>query len=455
MLSSAPRFRTTVASGSVALALLVGGATRLAAAEQAVHDRLAWLRRPAAWQLHWSRPISASPPAVAAGLVVWLEAGAVHGVRAADGLPAWRRVPAGDTLLFPRSLLFPERAGRSVIRGPASVTPFGHLVYAVIEAGPLGSLVICLDCSDTAEGRLLWSAPPPAGCVGFDGPPAVDHEVCAIVARAAGDRGSLELVVHDARDGLVLWRRPLATGMARDGSDHARGRRQATLVNDEIVIADHAGSVWGFDRSGRSAWRYEYDLPARGGERPSDDAASGHQGWLLPAEPVVVAPHGLVIAAHDRGGVMMLDTPVQPPRLRWEATVGEPLRIVGVADGRVVVERDAGLGQAALVCHAAADGRIVASGSGDSVATGPAVMAGGVILRPIIDTIAEQSRLAIAAIDATTLQPCGPPCQISAAADGSEAADVARSSAVLLTISPAAVVVASAKQLLSLGPPPP
>ncbi len=455
MLSSAPRFRTTVASGSVALALVVGGATRLTAAEQGVQDRLAWLRRPAAWQLHWSRPISASPPTVAAGLVVWLEAGGVHGVRAGDGLPAWRRVPAGDTLLFPRSLLFPARAGRSVIRGPASVTTLGHLVYAVIEAGPLGPLVICLDCSDTAEGRLLWSAPPPAGCVGFDGPPAVDHDVCAIVGRAAGDRGSLELVVHDARDGVVLWRRPLATGLARDGSDHARGRRQATLVDGQIVIADHAGSVWSFDRRGRPAWRYEYDLPARGGERRADDAASGDEGWLLPAEPVVAAPHGLVITPHDRGGMMMLDTPVQPPRLRWEAAVGEPLRIVGVTDGRVVVERDAGIAQAALVCHAAADGRIVASGSADSVAAGPAVMAGGVILQPIVESVAEQSRLAIAAIDAATLQPCDPPCQISAAAEGSEATDGAHSSALLLTISPAAVVVASAKQLLSLGPPPP
>ena len=455
MLSAAPRFRTTVASGSVAVALLVGGATKLAAAEQAVQDRLAWLRRPAAWQLRWTRPIVASPPAVAAGLVAWLDAGAVHGVRAEDGLPAWRRVPPQDTLLFPRSTVSRLGAGRPVQLGLSTVTTCGHLVYAVIEAGGLGPLVVCLDCSDTAEGRLLWSTPPPTGCVGFDGPPAADHEVCVIVTRGAGDRGPLELVVHDARDGVVIWRRPLATGMARDGVDHARGRRQATLVDGQIVIADHAGSIWAFDRSGRSAWRYEYDLPARGVKRPSGDAVSGDVGWLLPAEPVVAAPHGLVIAAQDRGGVLALDAAAGPPRLRWEVAVGERLRIVGVADGRVVLERGADAGQATLVSHDAADGRVVASGTAGPLAVGLAVMAGGVILQPVADNGAEQPRLAIAAIDAATLQRCGPPCQISSAVAGDMAAGAASSPAVSLTVSPAAVFVAGVDQLFSLGPPAP
>lgn len=452
MLSAAPRFRTTVASGSLAVALLLSAATWLAAADQTVHDRLEWLRRPAAWQLHWSQPIGASPPEVVAGLVAWLDAGAVHGVRLMDGLPAWRRVPSPDTLFFPRSMGPHQATGKPGKPGVSTITAFGHLLYAVIEAGPMGSLVVCLDCSDTAEGRLLWSAPPPAGCVGFDGPPAVDHEVCALVARGGGDRGSLELVVHDARDGVVRWRRPLATGVARDGGDHGRGRRQATLVDGHVVIADHAGSVWAFDRGGRSVWRYTYDLPPRDRKPHADAGASDGAGWPLLAEPAVAAPNGLVITARDRGSVMLIDTMARPARLRWEAAAGEQLRIVGVTDGRVVVEHDADAGQAALVCHDAADGRIMVSGSAGSMAAGPAVLAGGVILQPIVEAAAGQPQLAIAAVAVETLHPSGPPCQISSAADGEVAADAARSRAVFLTVSPSAVVVAGAKQLLSLRP---
>lgn len=461
MLLAALRFRTTVASGSVVVALLAVGVPVLAVSgeipqsaqgatrQAASGPRLAWLRQPEVWRLQWSRPLTAKVVVPTAGLVAWLDAGAVHGVRAADGLPVWRRVPPGDTLLFPRSALPRDGGLRSGAISPAAIGSVGHLLYAVIDAGRLGPLLVCLDCSDTAEGRLLWSASPPAECEGFDGPPVADDRLCVVVSRGSGDRSPLEVVAYDAHDGVVIWRRPLATAFARDGIDHARGRRQAALVDGFVVVADHAGSVWAFDRDGQLAWRHAYEIPPAAGDLPPAEACSS-----MLALPVVAAHESLVVAARDRGGLMVVDPVARPPRLRWETAAGDCLRIVGAAEASVVVEYCSAARLGKIVAFDAVTGRVAAMRQGGINVSGPAVMAGGVILQPVTEEAAGKSRLAITAVDPTTLEFFGQPFSLSPADSSTAAAGSPQPQAISLAITPSAVIVASSSQLVSLGPAP-
>ena len=461
MLLAAPRFRTTVASGAVVIALLMvsqpvmsasGDApwqAERAAVEEVSRARLAWLRQPETWRLHWSRPLTVTVPAVAAGLIAWLDDGALHGVRAGDGLPAWRTVPSGDTLIFPRTAMPLRGRGRPVDLVPASSASCGHLIYGVINAGPLGPQLACLDCSDTAEGRLLWSMSPPGELVGFDGPPAADDHLCVIVGRGGGDRGVLEIIVHDARDGVVVWRRSLSTAVAGDGMDPARGRRQAALAGGLVIVADHAGSVWAFDRDGRPAWRYTYEVPfARGNDRRTDRGT----GWPHLAAPVVPGPEGFVVAPQDRGGVLALAGAAHVAQCLWETADGEPLRIVGVADGCAVVEKQGEGKQGRLIVLDAVSGRVVASTPTETMPAGQAVMAGGVVLQPVVQEGAATRQVALAALASATLRRFGSPFPLSVPPAVAAMVGPTEPHAVHLRATPTAVIVAAANQLLSIGP---
>lgn len=457
---AAPRSRRTGAIGFVVLAGLVSGWPSVpaaddgllhkdvAAVENVVHKRLAWLQRPEAWQLRWSQPIQGTAPAVAAGIVAWIDAGAVRGVRAIDGLPAWRSVPPGDTLLFPRSVL-PRRRDARPDQGPPGISVVGHLLYGVIDAGRLGPLVICLDCSDTAEGRLLWSAPPPPGFVGFDGPPVADDRLCIVVVRGSEGRSPLEIVAHDARDGVVMWRRPLSSGVARDGVNHASGRRQAAMVDGLVVVADHAGSVWAFDRDGHPTWRYEYGVIPGGDDRPHDG-----DGWPAAAEPVVASARCIMVAAQDRGGVIALDPAARSVQLRWEAAVGECVRIIGVADDRLVIEHGGVGREGPLVTREVVSGQVVASSLAEPLPAGPAVLAGGVILQPVMEKQIVGQQPAIAALDPSSLRALGPPFPLPEPGSGAQLVEPAGAHAVYLAAMPAAIVVATSSQLFSIGPSP-
>ncbi len=460
MLPAAPRSRRTGAIGFVVLAGLVSGwpsvpaaddgllHTDVAAVENVVQKRLEWLQRPEAWQLRWSQPIQGTAPAGAAGIVAWIDAGAVRGVRAIDGLPAWRSVPSGDTLLFPRSVL-PRRHAARPDQGPPGISVVGHLLYGVIDAGRLGPLMICLDCSDTAEGRLLWSASPPPGLVGFDGPPIADDRLCIVVVRGSEGRSPLEIVAHDARDGVVMWRHPLSSGVASDGVNHASGRRQAALVNGLVVIADHAGSVWAFDRDGHPMWRYEYGAIPRGDDRLHDG-----DGRPVAAEPVVGSARCIVVAAQDRGGVIALDPAARSAQLRWEAAVGECVRIIGIADDRVVIEHGSVGREGPLVTREVVSGQVVASSLAEPLPAGPAVLAGGVILQPVMEKQIAGQQPAIAALDPSSLRALGPPFPLPVPDGGVKVVEPVRPHAVYVAAMPAAILVATSNQLSSIGPSP-
>lgn len=298
-------------------------------------ERFAWVRRPDEWEARWSRPIAVVSPVVVAGLVAWNHAGRVHAVRVADGRPAWRSVPPHDTLFFPRASATPRGPGAlsssSSGARPSQVAAVGHLLYAVIDAEPMDPMIVCLDCSDAAEGRVAWAAGLPAGCAGFDGPLMADQGVCAVVVRAATGRGMPEVVAHDARDGVVLWRRPLGATLGRDGVDRAPDMRTARPAAGLVVVADQAGGVWAFDRSGRHA---------------------------------------------------------------WHAAMGEPVRIVGQAGPSVIIEFGSGPKEGSLAALSAVDGRPMAAGGVGTTACGPAVMSGDAILQPAGDPTAGRLSIA-------------------------------------------------------------
>lgn len=351
-----------------------------------------WLRDPGAWRIRWSRPVAAGVTAEVASLIVWAKEGGVHGVLLANGLPAWRVGPPSDTRLFPRVVVNRGVAGSA--RAPGVVATVGHLLYTVIDAGADEPLLACIDCSEAAQGRLLWSAAPAAGLAEFDGPPAADHELCMIVARATASSGPLELVAHDARDGSVVWRRPLGTAIARDGIDHARGIRVASFHESLVMTADHAGSVWAFDRSGRPVWRHAYRVAASAvraaAEEPTDSA-----------EPVVAIGQTVIVAPRDRGGIIGLSR-CAPDRPLFE-TSPDGVRIVGATGERVVLAPRSFADGDRLTAIAVADGRPLASEHATVVPVGPAVMAGSTILRPTRG--AGGAGISIAAIDPATLRP--------------------------------------------------
>jgi len=385
---------------------------RLEAEAEAAHaERLSWLRSPAAWTTRWSRTLPsvgmtagpASAPAIAAGITAWGARGAVHAVALADGRAAWQPEPTPDTTLFPR--LVAPRSGEPHPLPPPRVAAVGHLVFAIVDDGDDGPVLICLDCSNAAEGRLRWSAAPPDGRGSFDGPPVADAELCAVIVRSTAGPATLDLVVSDARDGRLLWRRSIGTGMARDGIDHAQGLRSPALCEDLIVVADHAGGVTAWFRDGRPAWTHAYDCPP-GFSPPMEPATAG---------PTVAAAGGTVIVApFDRGGIIALEMP--PPhaavRRRWETPAATAVRLVGVTTAHAVVEATS---SPSLTTLAMSDGRTIARATDDATAQplGAAILAGDVIVQPIRPAAAKP---ALRVLDAATLRAVAPAFTLAAAA---------------------------------------
>ncbi len=420
-------------------------AARAALAEQvAMIDRLeeesarvaaarhAWLRDPRGWRLRWSRPLPGSDlpaapiaePKWAGAVVAWQSGNAVHALLAADGRPAWRSGKTPDAALFPRG----SAPGRAADR-PGWLAPAGHLVFAAVEPEPAGAVLLCLDCSTTAEGRLAWATGMPEAAAVCDGPPAADAELCAVVFRPADDRAALAIVVVDARDGRLLWQRPCGTALARDGRDHGRGCRGPLLHEGLVVVADHAGSVTAFTRSGQPAWTYRYDAPGR----PADDAAPAR------GSPAIAATrNALVFAPRDRGGVFALDDggpPQATPPLRWENPVAA--RIVGTTPTLVVVETASSPTQ--LQTLAADDGRSLASSPAGRSLPG-AILAGDTVIR----AAATADGPALEPLDAATLRPLTPPFRIGRPGE----------TGVSLAVGPAALAAATPGMLSCIEPHP-
>lgn len=488
-------------------------ASHLAEAEERLRLRLAMLDRieavtdppgsssaladwPRDWILRWSAPLdrgSASArvvPVVSGGLVLWNPGSAVHAAAVADGRPPWGGRTRGtehgtkgvgtadrgdadrgdadrrsaDTAVFPRGL---AAVGDSAASAPPGVSIAAGRGFAVVGAassaaalGPVPALA-CLDLSAAAEGRLVWLAEPPAAAgtpaisdpVAFDGPPVADFECCAVAVRGAS--GSPAVAAFDARDGRLLWTRPLGSTAAGDGVDRGRGCRMPCLAEDLIVVATHAGTVAAFTRDGGPAWTAAYATANR-------SAAPAGAGPARSMAPAAYSRGRIFVAARDRGGVIALDA--RTGAVLWDVA-GGVIDIVGTTARHVVVQGSTA--SPTLMLLAADSGRETArktAGPGERSA-GASLLVGRTLLWPVSSSVPGRRGprpLAVHALDGDTLQPLAPPTILpiggASPADQDESGDA---EPVDLAVGSGAVFVASGRRLHCLvgggaaaGPPP-
>jgi len=402
------------AARSTRLEAIAQDAARTAAARRLEH---AALPTASPWRSAWRTSASAadcgraaeSPPvSIVGGLALWNTGRAVHAVGLAEGRPAWGSADGRDTLIFPRG-----SGGRLLAPMPpcaaeaAAIACAAGRAYAVIDQGRDGQLLSCLDLSAAAEGRLAWFRAasslvpgPQAAAAAFDGPPVVDHEVCAVVLRTGDGRGSLALAVLDPRDGSPRWIRSLGSASI-DGVDRARGRRQACLAEDRIIVAAHAGMVHAFDRDGAVAWTAPTPAPDSGGR---GDACIA---------PASVVDGRLLIAASDGTHVAAFEPRHGDLLWRWRA-IPERVTLVlgGWAGGAVIATHGPDDSSGTTLRRLSIeDGRPAATFAGPPQAVrafGHGTIADGTIFWPVCSAA---GAVAIELVDAVTLERRGEPIE--------------------------------------------
>jgi len=448
--------------GTASLPTARGFAEQIARLDAAEQDALRWTAARAAaagerwsatlyeprWHVHSADAVRPAPLTIAAGLVLWNSGREIHAVTIAAGRPAWQSLgqpPANarDTLLFPRGAAPAQTApaqtaaAQTVPVPSAVVVTAGKRAYAMLQRRG-GSVLVCLDLSAGAEGRLAWVAEaagltetegrePSAGRVSsaatlvFDGEPTADHELCLVVTRRDTPQGDLSLAAFDARDGSLRWLRPVGSALARDGVDHARGHRQAGFAEDRILLATHAGSIHAFDRDGTPAWRTE--IPSAP-DKPETASAEMPPSVQPPVPPRLVRDRVLV-SPRDSRGVVALDARSGAIVWRWMPEGdGSVAQLVGVAGDGVVVATRSRTGTAGLVRLACGDGQPTAQysgGAGLCEAAGASILTDRTIFWPVrpvpsgpqaaTETHAPTAPRRVEILDAATLQPRRPPVE--------------------------------------------
>lgn len=448
--------------GTAPLPTARGFAEQIARLDAAEQDRLRWTAARAAaagerwsaalykprWQVQSADKVHPAPLTIAAGLVLWNSGREVHAVTIATGRPAWQpawqpTANARDTLLFPRGVASgqtpaAQKAGQTP-PGQAFTVPLAALAtvrnraYAMLERNG-GSLLVCLDLSAGAEGRLAWVAEaqglaeaeglePFAGRASsaatliFDGQPTADHELCLIVARRDTPQSELLLAAFDARDGSLQWLRPVGSALARDGVNYARGHRQAGFAEDRILLATHAGSIQAFDRDGTPAWRTEVPSAA---DDPGPASAA-----IPPAAPPRLVRDRVLVLPQDSRGVVALEARSGAIAWQWmpegDCAVAQLFAVAG--EGLVVATRSR-TGTAGLVRLAYGDGQPTAEYSGVAglcKAAGASILADQTIFWPVrpvpsgpqaaTEMHAPTASAFVEILDATTLRPRRPPVE--------------------------------------------
>ena len=384
---------------------------------------------------------------VAGGLVIWTTDRGIHAIDLATGGQPWLAAdPTGrDTTLFPRGV---------AARGPPAAAPpqpvsappvCAGRCYATLVADGNRRLLVCLDLSAAAEGRLAWvvdaatlrtSAPEGVGAaLRFDGQPTVDHDLCLVVMQSDSPRLGLLLAAFDTRDGSLRWLRPAGPAITPGGLDLARGRRQACLAEDRIVLATHAGSVRAFDRAGNAVWTT--DVPAAAAA--TDDL-----------RPAIFARDRLLLASSDPPGVVALEPRQGRIAWQWTAAADASVDVLGVSGDGVVIGTRSPDGTAVLRRLTLADGRETARTDPTSMplhAAGRAAVADATVFWPVRSrpagpaAAAEDANqgdgLLVEVLDATTLVRRRPPLAVpslpprAAACGGTVGVAVAAGSLVL------------------------
>ena len=300
--------------------------------------------------LRWQHPlpkrdaaISAIRPRVTstadgtAPLICWHAQGGIHARQLADGAVPWSRSSTGPVA----DRLFPP-VGDSTI--PPAWPPYvqGGRLLSLAET-PSSRMLICLDLSDAAEGRLLWTARLTEQAGGDGAAP-----VCSLDGRGealafVGVRGAeTELMAIRLADGQLLWRRPLG-GLWHHA---AAPRPPAAAVAEDLVIAvADDGSVWAMDQAGSLVWARE---PATANDNPTAIAAA------LPVQAPVVNRGTVVTCSSD--GRQLTALGVRSGEIRWQFAAPTRLSVVGIAGGVLVAFHDD-----RIVSLSLSDGSLLAS----------------------------------------------------------------------------------------------
>ncbi|WP_269533386.1 outer membrane protein assembly factor BamB [Chitinimonas sp. BJYL2] len=187
-----------------------------------------------AWEtdgsLRWGSRVSSevvSPPVVSEGTVVVRSVdGKVWGMDAKDGKVRWQ---------------FQRSQPSLILRNYAPVAVVDGAVYVGLASGRLASLSL-------NDGRVLWESQvaQPKGASELE-------RISDVTSAPVADRAAVCAVAFQGRvacfapnNGTLLW--------ARDVSSYAG----LTMDADRVYVADEAGNVQAFDRTGgRNVWRQE------------------------------------------------------------------------------------------------------------------------------------------------------------------------------------------------------
>ncbi len=207
---------------------------------------------------------------------------------------------------------------------------------AVPESAPS----ITLSCVDESTGRVIWTTPWNARSLFVTDPVIMQDQLVVLVARTSDDREwTLTWCVLDPGTGAMISQAPLVT--LRESWKQMQSLDIASA--DEGLIVAGLGVVLSIDWSGELRWaRREVMLP------PTMDA-----NWSLQclSPPIVRGDRCYVVQPGVRV-VSCIETATG--RLMWRSPVSGLRKLVGVADGRVVVQ-----GIAGFVALDAEDGREV------------------------------------------------------------------------------------------------
>ncbi len=189
-----------------------------------------------------------------------------------------------------------------------------------------------LACLDLADGRLLWSVRPDSYAA--SDPVFSGSQLLVLSAAHEGtERVSLGLATIRTASGRVRHRHHLA-----DFRDTASPRLEFQLATaDDLLVAVGGGVVLCCDTAGRVRWvRRQIWTP------PPMKEYSVARAWFdhLPEPPLIY--EGVVYATQP--GVWGLEAmELESGRLRWRTALGNLVRMVGCARGRVIVHTADGL----------------------------------------------------------------------------------------------------------------
>ncbi len=184
-----------------------------------------------------------------------------------------------------------------------------------------------LACLETATGKLLWTSKAERDKFVVSDPLLIQDELFALTVTRAEQELSLSLCTYDPDSGAVLCESPLV----RLREHWWQQRTCQVLALDDTFVVACGGSVFRADLIGRIRWlRKEPWVPPAVNRNwvAQDQAAPIESGGRL----FVTQPGVLEVACLD----------AETGRLQWQQSVPDLCRVVGVADGRVLVQTDAG-----------------------------------------------------------------------------------------------------------------